>query len=59
MPPAIRTTSSPTAQMTLTALLFINDAKFPALKKGRRGEAQIQRQGRQDDEQARLALVGP
>jgi hypothetical protein len=33
MPPAIRTTSSPTAQMTLTALLFINDAKFPALKK--------------------------
>ena len=37
MPPAIRTTSSPTAQMTLTALLFISDTKFPALKKA--GEA--------------------
>ena len=40
MPPVIRTTNSPTAQMTLTALLFISDAKFPALKKVRRGEAQ-------------------
>ena len=33
MPPAIRTTSSPTAQITLTALLFSSDAKFPAVKK--------------------------
>ena len=33
MPPVIRTTSRPTAQMTLTALLFSSDAMFPALKK--------------------------
>ena len=32
MPPAISTTSSPTAQITLTALLFISDAMLPALK---------------------------
>ena len=39
MPPVIRTTNRPTAQMTLTALLFINDAKFPAVKKF--GEAKL------------------